>query len=131
MSINLDNLATTVEKYMPDTIVVKRRTGVVMNPVDMEEDPVYTEIYNGKAFVTPMGDPAGTLRASEDVYRVQYEIGIPRSAAEIKPNDEILVTASADPLFVASDVPILVHDIIHATFFTHRRIKGFRDRSAV
>lgn len=116
---------------MPDTILIRRQTGVLMNPVDMEEDPVYETIYTGKAFVTPMGDPAGTLLASEDVYRTQYEIGVPRETPEVKSNDEILVIVSADPLFVASDDPIYVHDIIHATFFTHRRIKGFRDRSAV
>lgn len=128
--VDLDSIAAVVEQYMPDTIVIKRETGTTMNPVTMEEDPIFTEIYNGKAFVTPMGDPAGTLRATEDVYRVQYEIGVPRETPPVLPNDVVVVTVSADPNW-ADREPLYVHDEINATFFTHRRIKAFRDKSAV
>lgn len=128
--VDLDALAATVEQYMPDTVIIKRETGREMNPVSMEEEPIYTEIYNGKAFVTPMGDPAGTLRASEAVQRVQYEVGVPRECPPVKPNDVVEVITSADPDWAARE-PLYVHDEINATFFTHRRIKAFRDQNAV
>jgi hypothetical protein len=129
-AIDLDGIAITVEAYMIDTVDIKRQTDTLMDVVTMEDTPVYTLIYSGKAFVSPVGDPAGTLRATEDVYRVQYEIGLPRTAAEIKPGDQVWVTASNDPSFAISE-PLLVHDEVTATFFTHRRVKAFRDRSAV
>jgi hypothetical protein len=130
MAIDLAPIAAVVERYMQNTVVISRKTGTVQDPVTLQEVDTYKTIYSGKGMASPMGDPAATQRASEDVYRIQSEVGIPRDAPLVLPNDRILVTASEDPAFATGE-PLWVHDIIPATFITHRRIKAYRDKSAV
>jgi hypothetical protein len=85
MAIDLAPIAAVVERYMQNTVVISRKTGTVQDPVTLQEVDTYKTIYSGKGMASPMGDPAATQRASEDVYRIQYEVGIPRDAPLVPP----------------------------------------------
>ena len=129
--INLNSIARTVEKFMLDTVEVKRKTGQTLDPITLQYTPNYTVIYSGKGFVAPMGDPAGTTLGATNVQRIQYEVAVPRECPEVLPNDVVEVTASADGSLVSAGDVLFVHDQIPTTFFTHRRIKTFKDTPAV
>jgi len=129
--INLNSIARTVEKFMTDTVTIQRRTGNVLNEITLQSSPSYETVYTGKAFIAPMGDPAGTTLGGENVQRIQYEIGVPRTSAEILPNDVVTVDVSADASLISAGSTFYVHDQIPTTFLTHRRIKVFKDTSAV
>jgi hypothetical protein len=131
VTLRLDRIATQVEKLMLDSLVIKRPTGVRMNELTMEETTEYSAIYTGIGFVVPMGDPAGTTLGAEDVQRIQYEIGVPRTCPQVYPDDVVDVTVSDDSSLVSVGDVFFVHDQIPTTFLTHRRIKAFKDTSAV
>lgn len=128
MSINLDSVAATVERYMIAQCEITRVTGEVYNEVTMEVSKTKELVYTGKCFISPMGDPQGTRYGPEDVYRIQFELALPRSSPATMPNDQVEIFSSPDPRSVADDY--FVHDEIPSTFLTHRRIKVFRDRAA-
>lgn len=125
--LNLDRIAVQVEKLMLDSVVIRRENGESMNPTTMIVTKTYDEIYSGPAFAAPMGDPQGTRLGGEDVQRLQYEIGIPRSAPKIQPNDVIEFINSADDSLIEAGATLYVHDEIPTTFLSHRRLKAFKD----
>lgn len=131
MALNLESIGRNLEKLMKDTVRVRRISGESYDPVTMEYTPTYDEIYNGIGYVVPMGDPESTTLGGRDIKRIQFEIGLPRSAPEIKPNDVVDVLATADAVLLSTTDMIYVHDIVPTTFLTHRRVKGFRDVEAV
>ncbi|NIN66323.1 MAG: hypothetical protein GTO63_16860 [Anaerolineae bacterium] len=129
MALNLDRISKTVERYMADSVTVERKTGEAMNPTTMVVTPTWQEIYTGVAFIAPMGDPEGTRLGGEDIERIQYEIAIPKDSERVLPNDRVTVDVSNDDSLV--DTVFWVRDEIPTTFQTHRRLRAFRDVSAV
>lgn len=131
MAINLATIGRNLEKLMRDTVRVRRINGEAYDPVTMAYTPSYEEIYNGIGYVVPMGDPESTLLGGKDVKRIQFEIGLPRSAPLIEPNDVIDVISSEDTVLTTMTDMIYVHDVVPTTFLTHRRVKGYRDVESV
>jgi hypothetical protein len=85
-------------------------------------------MYQGKAFISPMGSPSEQTYGGEEIHRTYYEIGAPRSMVEIKVNDKVhVVSCRYDPLLVGR--VLCVEGIIPGTFTVHRRIQAYMDQS--
>jgi len=126
LALNLSKIAATVEKYMIDTVTISRKGAVTaIDPITLRATDAKEIIYAGPAFVAPQGSPVVTVVGNKPVTRIIYEIGIPRTAPDILPNDEILVTDSEDHTW--EGIPIISDGSLKTTYLTHRRIGGHWD----
>jgi hypothetical protein len=117
---------------MFDTIRISRRTEQGAYFDQSKGQTVYpapTVIYEGKAYVAPMGIPTNSKYREEDVAQTTYEIAIPYNAAQVEPQDDVLVLTSAyNPKWVG--YTFIVKGEIGSTFETHTRLSARLDRSA-
>jgi hypothetical protein len=128
-SINLSGISKTVEGYMLDSVTVARPAEPTMDPGTLALTKTYTTVYDGKAFIAPMGSPASTELGGQQVSNATYEIAIPVDADPILPNDEVTCTESLYNEQMVGVVFIVVGQI-ESTFLTHRRLAAWRKQDA-
>jgi len=90
-ALPIRSIGAIVERYMFDTIRISRRTEQGAYFDQSKGQTVYpapTVIYEGKAYVAPMGIPTNSKYREEDVAQTTYEIAIPYNAAQVEPQDD-------------------------------------------
>lgn len=80
-----------------------------------------TPVYDGKCRVRPAGTQGRTAQAGErDVSTWPYLVSLPLSVADVRQDDTLTVTESADPALVG--LPLRVRDVAKGTHITARRL---------
>ena len=128
---NLARIASTVEKYMLDAVTVVRPNteAAVVNPVTLLLEATPTTVFAGKAMVTASGVPYASVLGGHHTSATIFEVGIPRDADPVLPNDLVTVTASVNnPDMIGME--LYVTGEVMSTFFTHRRLQCTRRESA-
>lgn len=133
MTLNLKKLRGIPTQYMFDSITVTREVpGTSLDPTTGKLTRTVTEVYQGQAWVAPMGTPQETMRGSEGEARVQFEIGIPldddTEDLSIQPMDIITVDDSQnDPSIIGRR--LTVHGPVIGTFSIYHRYSAWMDDS--
>jgi hypothetical protein len=132
MTINLDRMAKVAERYMLDQVQVLREetdASMVMNPVTLALTVDSTIVYTGKGMVSALGSAGDvTLGGVTPVAKITYEVAIPLAAAEVKPNDVVLVTTARDPQLQGQRLRVV--GIMPTTFLVSRRISAVLEVAA-
>lgn len=128
---NLAKIARTVEKYMLDEVTVVRPNldAAVVNPSTLLLENTPTAVYDGKAMVTASGVPYSSVLGGENTSATIFEVGIPRDADPVLPNDIVTVTESLNNPDMIGMVLYVTGEVM-STFFTHRRLQCTRRESA-
>lgn len=112
------------EALMTDACVIRRRTGLTVDPDTGAEIPTYTTVYSGRCrvqsrnFSTESPNAAGLQRV--DLYHL--EVQVPMSVTGVAVNDEVEITASVhDPDLVGRRMR--VQNLFHASHKTARRLQ--------
>lgn len=123
-SLNLSPISTIVENYMIDSVTVTRYVKS-LNTTTLVMTDTGTEIYSGKAMISPEGSPTASTLGGANVARAQFEISIPKSASTVLPNDKIVCDSSTyNEDMVGAE--FIVIGQVQSTYLTHRRLSCFR-----
>lgn len=109
------------EAGMVDSCVIRRQTGTATDPDTGRITPTYTDVYIGKCRVQSRNLQAGSPNAGQqrvDMYTTELQVPIEVTGVEV--NDQVEITASADPELVGRQ--LRVANLMHATHKTARRL---------
>lgn len=128
-ALNLGPISQTVEKYMLDTVTIRRPGVAVVDDDTLLINKPYTDVWAGKAFIVPEGTPYPTGIGGSQTSDTRFEIAVPATTPEVLPNDEITCdTSEYNPVMV--DMVFIVVGEVESTFFTHRRLTCFKKQDA-
>lgn len=111
------------EMLMSDTVRLERDGTATTDPATGVVNSTPTVLYTGKARIRPeTTSEADALNAGEarDLLD-QFLVSIPFSATDARPNDTIIVTASADPSLVAARMRVI--GVVRGTAVSARRLR--------
>jgi len=134
MALDLNPFRPIVEDYMLDTVMIFTEGEKVYDRGSGQYVSDRVPVYEGKAFLGPMGTPGRTqIATAETPSRTTYELGIPIAVdgvptPEVSPEMKMVVlTSQYNPNMVGKIWK--VDGQVESTFAVHRRIAVTRDVS--
>lgn len=102
---------SAAESLMIDSCDIRRITGTTTN-ADGSVTPTYAAVYSGKCKIQRISGvyPANPKAGSRQWTTAPNEVHVPQTAVGIKPNDEIVITASFDTANVGRKFRVRVDD---------------------
>jgi Family of unknown function (DUF6093) len=128
---NMERIKATVEKYMLDEVTVTRydQDDATVNTTTLAITVAETEIYSGKAMVTPTGVPYSEQFAAGWRATTQFEVGVPADTDPVLPNDVVVVTGSLNNEQMVG-MELLVIGSVESGFKSHTRLTCVRREHA-
>jgi uncharacterized protein DUF6093 len=111
------------EALMLDACVIKRVTGTVTDQTSGQITPTEATIYTGKCRVQHALAQANAQDVGEAYLLIlRLELQIPMSVTDVRPEDEVTITASVHDPDLVNRV-FVVRDLFHKTHATARRLQ--------
>lgn len=108
---------------MIDVCTISRRTGTSYDPVTNDDVATATTIYQGRCRIQDV-QPFGGARVQQfggrPVTTSGYFAVLPADAAQVRIEDTVTITASADPQLVGRSMRVT--EVLVDTFHAHRRL---------
>ena len=124
---------SSIERYMTDTVRITRPTDIddeAIDPVTLKILESVPEIlYEGKALISPMGDPGDQLIGMGPRVTLYYTVALPVLDIDFIPDDVITVLqAVSDTQMV--DRRFIVEGQIPSTIMVYKRLRARMDEEA-
>lgn len=132
-SSNFPSATRSIERYMVDTVMIYRPQDVdamQIDPATLELLPTEVEIlYEGKALVSPMGDPGDQTVGLGVRSTSYYTVAIPVMDVEFEPDDVLVVVQAANDSQM-QDKTFVIDGQIPASINVYKRLRARLDIDA-
>lgn len=100
-------LEETVSGYLPDLGILYRPGPTAWDPDLNTEAPTWTVVWSGPCLVETPGTAGTEAEAGEQRLSVQpFQVTVPLSVTDIRPDDHLTVTDSADPRLIGRPLQV-------------------------